>query len=272
MISAAIITFNEENRIRDCLASVHDWCDEIVVLDSHSTDRTREICASFPRVVFAEHDFDGHIQQKNRAIDLTKGDWILSIDADERVTPELAASIQKFVLENPNADGARIPRLTVHLGRPIRHGGWYIARYRLIRRGRGAWGGENPHDLILLKDRPPWKQNLGPVLKGNLIHYSFTDLSDQINTINRFSSIVAFTRSGHGRKFSILKLIYKAPLKFIEQYIMKLGFLDGVPGFIVAASGAFSTFLKWAKMYELEKTGLERPSNLRKDYQVQKKK
>ncbi len=268
-ISAAIITFNEEKRLHDCLASVHGWCDEVLVLDSHSTDQTRQVAESFPGVKFCAHDFDGHVQQKNRAISMTTGDWIVSIDADERITPELARSIQDFIQNNPHADGARLRRLTIHLGKKIRHGGWYNARYRLIRRDRGAWGGENPHDVILLKDRPAWKRNMGPVLRGDLLHYSFLDLSDQVNTINKFSSIVAFTRNGRGKKFSFLKLLYKPPFKFFEQYVLKAGFLDGVPGLVIAASGAYSTFLKWAKLYELQKTGLEKPSNLRKDYRVQ---
>lgn len=269
-LSAAIITFNEEKRIHDCIASVHDFCDEVLVLDSNSTDRTREIAESFAKVRFLTHPFDGHVQQKNRALDLTRGAWIFCLDADERVTPELAASVLAFIEKHPEADGVRVPRLTYHMGRYIRHGGWYNARVRLIRRGRGRWGGENPHDQIFLEDAPRWKANLGTRLKGDLIHYSFTDLSHQVDTINKFSSIVAFTRAGKSKSFSFLKLFFKPLSKFLEIYVFKAGFLDGTPGLVIAVSSAYSTFLKWAKLYELRKTELERPSNLGASYQVQK--
>lgn len=269
LLSAAIITYNEEKQIRDCIASVHDFCDEVLVLDSNSTDRTREIAESFDKVRFLTHAFDGHVQQKNRALDLTKGRWIVCLDADERVTPELAGSIRAFIEKKPDAGGVRVPRLTYHMGRMIRHGGWYNARVRLVRRGRGRWGGENPHDQIFLEGVPRWKANLGPVLKGDLIHYSFTDLAHQVDTINKFSSIVAFTRAGRSKSFSFLKLFFKPISKFLEIYFFKAGFLDGTPGLVIAVSSAYSTFLKWAKLYELQKTDLERPSNLRADYSVQ---
>lgn len=269
-LSVAIITYNEEKQIGDCIATVHDWCDEVVVLDSFSNDRTRQIAESFSKVRFDTHDFDGHVQQKNRAINYSRGRWILCMDADERVTPQLAQSIREFITLQPEADGARILRLTRHLDRFIRHSGWYNARYRLIRRGRGAWGGENPHDQIILKGREGWNKNQGTILKGDLIHYSFTDLSDQINTINKFSSITAFTRAGRqDRRFSIFWMLAKPVSKFLEIYLFKRGFLDGIPGLIIAISSAFSTFLKWAKLYELQRSSLERPSNLRADYQVQ---
>ena len=267
-LSCAIITYNEEKQIKECIESVHDFCDEIIVLDSHSTDKTKSIAKSFKKVKFFVHDFDGHVQQKNRALDLTKGEWILSIDADERVTPELAKSISEFI-NTSDASGAKITRLTRHMGRYIYHGGWKNSRYRLIRRGQGRWGGENPHDEIFLTDQTLLKGKLERPLPGNLIHYSFIDLSDQINTINKFSSIVAYNRHGKNKKFSLLKLFIKPPVKFIEMYIVKLGFLDGIQGFIIAVSSAFSAFLKIAKLYELQKTNLKRPSNLRPDYKVQ---
>ncbi|MDH5655805.1 MAG: glycosyltransferase family 2 protein [Spirochaetia bacterium] len=267
-LSCAIITFNEEKQIKDCIQSVHDFCDEVIVLDSHSTDRTKQIAESFSGVRFFVHDFDGHVQQKNRALDHCRGEWILSIDADERVSPELAASILKFIETSPKK-GARINRLTYHMGRFIRHGGWKNARYRLIRKDQGRWGGENPHDEIFIQDQSSWKKILDRPLSGDLIHYSFTDLTHQIDTINKFSSIVAFNRNGKNKKFSLLKLLFKPPVKFIEMYLVKMGFIDGLPGFIIAVSSAFSAFLKAAKLYELQKTGLERPSNLRKDYKIQ---
>lgn len=272
-ISATIITYNEERQIERCIASVHDWCDEVIVLDSHSTDRTRELATAFPKVKFAVHDFDGHIQQKNRAIDMAAGPWIFSLDADEEATPELAKSAREFVDSPANeaAQGVRIWRTTWHLGRFIRRSGWRNARYRLFRKGEGVWGGENPHDQVFIKGRPRWQRNRGPALRGDLIHYSFRDLSHQIDTINKFSSIIAFTRAERGTRFSPFKLLYKPLSKFNELYIFKRGFLDGMPGFIIAVSSAYATFLRWAKLYELRRTDLERPSNLRADYRVPQK-
>ena len=268
-LSATIITFNEEKNIAECIASVHDWCDEVLVLDSNSTDDTEKIAKSFAKVRFLTHPFDGHVQQKNRAIELARGTWIFSLDADERAAPELGRSVIDFIEKNPEADGALVKRLNRYLGTYLYFGGLHHSRYRLVRKGRGEWGGENPHDMIYLKDRPRWKANLGPVLKGNLHHYSFRDLSDQLDTINKFSSIVAFTRSGRGKRFSIFKLIIKPMVKFIELYFLKLGMLDGIPGLIAASLSSYSAFIKQAKIYELERTEIERPSNLRSDYKVQ---
>lgn len=267
-LTAAIITFNEEKNIADCISSVHDLADEVLVLDSFSTDQTEKIARSFPKVRFETHSFDGHVQQKNRAIEMASGEWIFSLDADERVTSRLADSIKKFINGNPDGKGARVKRLTVHMGRPVKHGGWYNSRFRLIRKGQGAWAGENPHDEIFIHGESLLAQKTWTTLNGDLIHYSFTDLSHQIDTINKFSSIVAFNRSAR-KKASLLKMIVKPPVKFIEMYFVKRGFLDGTVGFIVAAASSFSTFLKWAKLYEIQKTGIERPSNVRPDYKVQ---
>lgn len=266
-LSATIITYNEEERIADCIASVHDWCDEVLILDSHSTDSTRSIARRFPRARVVLHPFDGHIQQKNRAIELARGRWIFSLDADERATPELARSVLEFIARNPEGEGARVRRLHFHLGRTLRHGGWYGARYRLLRKGCGAWGGENPHDFIELNGRPGSLSHFGPVLKGDLLHHSFIDLSHQLDTINKFSSIVAFTRNGRKNRFALWRMVLKPLGKFIELYLAKRGFLDGIPGLIVAVLSSYSTFLKNAKLYELQHTDIERPSNIRPDYQ-----
>lgn len=267
-ISIAIITYNEEKNIRDCIESCLKIADEVVVLDSFSTDKTREICESYPIVKFYQHEFDGHVEQKNRALSLCSFDWVLSLDADERVSPQLEKEILELK-ENKEKmnqyNGYRIPRLTYHLGKFIYHSGWYPQRkYRLFKKDKAIWVGENPHDYITIEGK-------GSFLKGNIIHYSFKDLSHQIDTINKFSSIVAFNRYHQNKKFSILKSIYKPIVKFLEIYIFKLGFLDGFAGFTIAIASSFSTFLKNAKIYELEKKIIERPSNLRLDYKFQKR-
>ena len=255
-LSAAIITFNEEENIKDCLDSLSDFVDEIVVLDSFSTDATEEVCRANPKVRFYQHPFDGYIEQKNRAFEKCRSDWILSLDADERVSAELRDSIEDLVNRNPKIAGAKFPRLTYHMHRYIRYSGWYPnARYRLIRKGMAEWGGNNPHEKLLLKGK-------GVKIKGDLIHFSAKDLSDQIKTINAFSSLTALTRYNKGKKFHLWRLLFKPVSKFIEMYLVKRGFMDGMQGFIIAVSSSFSSFLKEAKLYELDVLGSEKPSNL----------
>lgn len=257
-LSAAIITLNEERNIRDCLESVESLADEIVVLDSFSTDRTEEICREYPKVRFCQNAFSGHVQQKNLAAEKCKGEWILSLDADERISGELQESISNFLGDGPSDEiaGAKFPRLTFHMKRPIRHCGWYPnARYRLFRKGRAHWGGENPHDKLILQGR-------GTALEGNLLHYSFVDLSDQVKTINSFSSIAALTRHQKGNKFHLWRLLLKPITKFLEIYLVKRGFLDGIQGLIIAVSSAYSSFLKEGKLFELDRLEGSAPSNL----------
>jgi glycosyltransferase involved in cell wall biosynthesis len=231
------------------------------VLDSFSKDGTEEIARAFPKVRFAQHAFDGHVQQKNRALALCKNEWVLSLDADERVSPELRAEIA--AVEPGEVAGFRIPRLTYAMGRPIRHGGWYPqAKIRLFRRSRARWVGENPHDYLTVDGR-------AGALRGDIVHHSFRDLSDQIDTVNRFSSIVAFGRHARGRRFGLVRALVKPIAKFVEVYLLKLGFLDGFPGLTVAVASSFSAFLKVAKLYELERGLVERPSNVRAEYRPQ---
>lgn len=260
-LSAAIITFNEESNIRHCIESCLPVADEILILDSHSTDKTESIARSYDRVRFETRDFDGHIEQKNAAIDRCSHEWILSLDADERVSPELQSSLKAFKAESDeHRNGFRLARLTFHMGRFIRHSGWYPQRrYRLFRKGKAQWAGENPHDFVEI-------QGQGGVLKGDIIHYSFKDLSHQVDTVNKFSSIVAFTRFRKGRRFRWLPVLYKPWGKFWEIYLFKRGFLDGFPGFAIAVASAFSTFLKFAKIYELDRKFIARPSNVRLSY------
>lgn len=199
----AVITFNEEKNIGDLLSSVSSIADEIVILDSHSTDQTKAIATQNSKVRFFAQDFKGHIEQKNKAMELCQNDWILSLDADERLDSTLQESILEFLEKDQiNEDGFRIPRLTFHLGKWIYHSGWYPQkRFRLVQKGKANWKGENPHDFMALVE--PAK---GGELKGNILHFSFTDFSHQIQTINQFSSIVAFTRFTQGQKFSLAKI------------------------------------------------------------------
>jgi glycosyltransferase involved in cell wall biosynthesis len=257
-LSIAIITFNEERNLADCIRSCEDLADEVLVLDSFSTDRTEEIARSFPKVRFAQHPFDGHVQQKNRAFAMCRNEWVLSLDADERLGPELREEIR--ALEPGGRAGFRMPRLTFALGAPIRHCGWYPQRrYRLVRRAAARWEGENPHDYLVVDGE-------GGDLRGDLVHHSFRDVADMARTADSFSSIQAMNLHHRGKRLARLWAVLKPPLKFLEIYLLKRGFLDGYAGFLVARMNAYGAFLKFIKLHELERGLVQRPSSLRADY------
>lgn len=243
-LSAAVIAKNEEEKIGRCLASL-SFADEIVVVDSGSTDRTIEIAeAAGAKVV--HHEWEGHIQQKNFAIDQTTGEWVLSVDADEIVSPELRESILKAV-ENPDAEGYAVPRPVYYINRWIRHCGWYPDRkVRLFRRDKGRWGGENPHDKISLEGR-------SGVLRGDLYHLSFDNISDHMKTINSFTDIAAAEGVARSKSAGWFSLLLRPPATFIKMYFLKLGFLDGAPGFIASALSAYHVFSKYVKIREKKK-------------------
>ena len=238
-----MITLDEEDNIGDCLGSA-DFADELIVVDSHSSDRTREIAAGLgARVV--ERDWPGHIEQKNFALEQARNDWVLCLDADERVTPELRASILEALRAPGDAVGFEMNRRTWYHGRWIRHGGWYPDRkLRLFRRSTGGWGGTNPHDHVYV-DGPRRR------LDGDLLHYSYRSIADHLATINSFTTIMAREKAAAGKRSHFAKLLLVGPWKFVDMYILKRGFLDGVAGFIVAVMGAYYVFLKYAKLAEL---------------------
>jgi glycosyltransferase involved in cell wall biosynthesis len=242
-LSVCIVAMNEEDRIAECIESA-DFADEWIVIDSHSTDRTCEIAAEHgARVV--ERDWPGHVEQKNFALDQAAHDWVLCLDADERVSPELRASILA-ALERPELpDGFECARRTWYLGRWIRHGGWYPDRkLRLFRRSRGRWGGVNPHDHVFTEGRVER-------LDGDLLHYSYRSLSDHLATIDSFTTIAAREKHARGRRASVLDLVGRPAWKFLRMYLLKCGFLDGLPGLVAAVTGSFYVFLKYAKLREL---------------------
>lgn len=263
-ISVAIITFNEERNVEACIRSCEEIADEIVVLDSFSTDRTEEIVRRFPNVRFLQHAFDGHVAQKNRAIALCRNEWVLSLDADERLSDELREEIR--ALEPGDRDGFRLPRLTYAMGKAIRHSGWHPQRKpRLFKRARARSVGDDPHDYFAVDGKRG-------DLRGNILHHSFIDLAHQANSHNVFSSIQAFNYAHRGRRFSAGAVVFRPVIKFVEVYVWKRGFLDGIHGFVIAVNSAYATFLKFAKLYELEKGLIERPSNIPKDYEPQVRK
>ncbi|GAB4271954.1 MAG: glycosyltransferase family 2 protein [Deferrisomatales bacterium] len=250
-LSATLICRDEADKIRGALESVR-FCDEVVVLDSGSTDGTVEICRELADVVVETH-WPGHVEQKNRALDRATGQWVFALDADERATPELAAEIRRVLAEEPAVDGFLIGRHVHYLGRWIDHSGWYPEpRVRLFRRGRGRWVGIDPHDEVRVE---------GPVgrLRGEIVHYTYDDLADHVRTLNRFSSAFAREHGARGRRFSWGQLLARPPLEFLKKYVVQRGFLDGPQGFFVASLSAFYVFLKWAKLWEAERVGARRP-------------
>lgn len=253
-LTACLITKNEEANLPDALRSV-DFADEIVVIDSHSTDRTREIARDFraraldgtevaPRVI--ERDWPGHVEQKNFAIDQATHDWVLCVDADERVSPELRAEIEEALsVEVPPVVGYTMPRKTFYLGRWIVRSGWYPDRkLRLFRRSCARWGGTNPHDHV---------QPRGDVaeFKGDLHHYSYRSMADHLRTIDFFTDIAAREKARKGVRFPVLRMLIQPPFKFFKMYVLKQGFREGRVGFIVAVLGMYYVFLKYAKLWEL---------------------
>lgn len=244
MISACVIAFNEEAKIEECLRSVQGLCGEVIVVDSHSTDRTRELAAALgARVV--ERDWPGHIDQKNFAIEQATGDWVLCLDADERVTPELRAAIER-ALAAPAADGYTVNRRNIYLGRWIRGGGWYPDRkLRLVRRAASPrWGGVNPHDHLEVQGRTA---DLG----ADLVHLSYDSIADHLKTIDYFSTIAAREKLSRGQRWIGLHLVFGPPLKFFKMFILQRALLDGWRGLIVAGLGAFYVLLRYAKLWEL---------------------
>ena len=257
-ISVCIICGNEEDNIERCLKSVM-WADEVLVVDSFSTDRTPEIARRYtPHVV--QQKWLGYIGQKKFIADLAKGPWILFVDADEEISPSLREEIErKFAKPLPaGVHGFDCPRLVSYLGRWIRHGDWYPdTKLRLFKKAFGECGGKEPHDRIYVT---------GDVrrLRSPLFHYTYVDIEDQLATINRFSTISARTHDEEGRRISVGGLVFRPVYRFIRGYIFKRGFLDGVPGLIVAMNVAFGTFSKYAKLWELHH--IKRAASLETDH------
>ncbi|MBK9400323.1 MAG: glycosyltransferase family 2 protein [Bacteroidetes bacterium] len=247
MLSVIIITFNEEQNIRRCIHSAQGLGDEILVVDSGSTDGTVAIAKEMGAVVIHQ-DFLGYIEQKKFATASAKNDWILCLDADEALSPELKDSLSA-IINDPKARGYTMNRLTNYCGTWVRYGGWYPdTKLRFYHRGYGTWTGVNPHDRFLLNDK------LSSIhINGDILHYSYNSISDHLKQIDRFSSIGATALFQKGQRSGILKMIYKPIARFIRNYILRRGFLDGLTGFIIGVNSAHAVFLKYLRLYYLQK-------------------
>ncbi|MBL7923338.1 MAG: glycosyltransferase family 2 protein [Bacteroidia bacterium] len=244
-LSVVIITFNEEKNIRRCMESVAGLGDEILVVDSGSTDGTVEIARSLGATL-VHQPFLGYIEQKNFATGKASHDWVLALDADEALSSELKADIAR-VMQEPSVKGYTMNRLTCYCGVWVRHGGWYPdVKLRLYQRSAGTWAGTNPHDRYRFHEETVTMQ-----LKGDILHYSYSSLSDHLKQIDRFSTIGARALYEKGETGSLLKLFYKPPARFIRNYILRRGFLDGLTGFIIGVNSAHAVFLKYLRLYYL---------------------
>jgi len=243
-ISACVTAGNEESKIAACLASLA-WCDEIIVVDSFSKDKTCEISKQYTPLVF-QHVWEGYIAQKNYIRSLANHPWILFVDADEIVSADLRAEIENVFIRGPgNIVGFQFPRMVYYLGKWIHHGEWYPdTKLRLFQKDKGHSEGREPHDRVFVD---------GPIqtLQFPLYHFTYDDMADHIHTLNRFSSISAGEKFTHGEKFHWRDILFRPPWRFLKSYFLKRGFLDGQQGFIIALMSSYGVFIKYAKLMEL---------------------
>src|SRR5690554_1606801 len=247
-ISGVIITFNEEKFIENCIKSIIDVVDEIVVIDSFSTDKTKEICLKY-EVRFIENSFEGYTTQKNFANNKARYDYVLSLDADEELSEQLKQSVLK-AKENLDYDGYSFNRLNNYCGKWIKHSGWYPdCKIRLFNRHKAKWKGENNLHEVIVLDNPKSHHHL----KGDLLHWAYASYSEHCLKINKYTDMAAKNMAGR-KKIGYFKIIVNPFWKFIRNYFVKKGFLDGYQGFVISMFTAFETFLKYAKIKQLQNT------------------
>lgn len=247
-LSVVIITFNEEKNIASCLDSIQGIADDIVVVDSFSTDKTEEICKT-KGARFFQHTFEGHIQQKNWAITQAQYPHILSLDADEAIDETLKKSILE-IKNNWKYDGYYMNRLTNYCRKWIHHCGWYPdKKLRLWDSRKGKWGGTNPHDKYELTGGD---KNAGH-LKGDILHYSYYSIEGHRQQTEKFTTLAAKDLFNKGERANFLKIYMGPVLKFIKSYVFQLGILDGYYGFVICKISAHYVYLKYFKLQQLYK-------------------
>jgi glycosyltransferase involved in cell wall biosynthesis len=251
-LSAVIITFNEEDRLPDALASLQGVADEIVVVDSYSTDRTAEI-ARQARTTFYQNRFEDYGQQKNFALQKAGHDWIINLDADERVSPELKKAIIELKEKGPPETVAAytIKRKTFYLGRWIRHSGWYPDRkVRLFRKSGAVWQGRIHEGLQVSGAVAP--------MSGDILHFTYRDISDQVRRLNRYSGFQAEEIVRKNKKCLLLRLLILPPVTFVRHYVWRLGFLDGFAGLVIASVSSWGTAMKYFKAIAIKRSATRR--------------
>lgn len=247
-LSVVIITYNEERNIERCINSVQEIADEIIIVDSYSTDRTKDICQQYS-VKFFEKKWSGYSDQKNYADNLARFDWIFSIDADEEVSYELKNSI--FSIKENEYENVvfSVNRLTNYCGKWIRHCGWYPdTKIRIFNRNLVIWNDQMVHEELKIPD------NFNTInLRGDLNHYSYYTIKDHLRQTQKFTDLSAEQAIKLGKKAGIEKLILNPIWKFLRDYIIKMGFLDGKSGFDVCRISAYATYLKYKKIRNFNK-------------------
>ena len=247
-ISACIIAMNEADRIQECIASL-SFCDEVLVVDSHSSDNTREVAIDCGARVI-ERDWPGHVAQKEFAIREATYDWVFCLDADERVSAELRAEILALrAADYQQYAGWRMPRLSYYMGAWVKHGTWRPDwNLRLFDRRRGYWGGNNPHDRVELQ---------GPrgTLKQQILHYPYRTLDEHFATIDKYTTIMAAELQAQGKQASILHVIVNPWVRFVKYYLLKRGFLDGWRGLVMAYLAAQYVRMKYIKLLVEQRVG-----------------
>ncbi len=252
-VSVYVLTYNNCRTIERCLKSL-SWAEELVVVDSFSTDGTYEICRQYTDKTY-QRKWTGHRDQYQYAANQTTHPWIMFVDADEEVPSELAHEIRKVLGERANeVDGFIAYRRTFYLGRWIRFGGWYPdCELRLYRRDKGRWEG-GLHAKIVVDGRVD-------SLKNEYLHYTYRNISDQIQTIDKYSQIAAEDMIKSEEKFCLFKLLFHPPFRFIKEYLLKSGFRDGLPGLIIIVSTMFYVFVKYAKLWEITRPAKEKEND-----------
>lgn len=257
-ISGVIITFNEEKFIENCLKSIADVVDEIVVVDSFSTDKTKEICLRYG-ARFVENKFVGFTDQKNFANNQAQYDYILSLDADEALSDELKKSI--IAVKNDFVhDGYSFNRLNNYCGKWIKHSNWYPDnKIRLFNRQKAEWKGENNLHEIIVLNNPKNKGNL----KGDLLHWAYDSVDEHYQKVRSYTNIAAQNsfRRKPNKKIGFTKIVLNPFWKFFKNYFIKKGFLDGYHGFVICCFASFGTFLKYVKIKELQKNNSNKNLN-----------
>jgi len=245
-LSVIIITYNEQENIRGCLESVK-WSDEIVVVDSFSSDKTAEIAKEYIAKVF-QNRWTNFSKQKNFALGKASNEWVLNIDADERTTPELKEEILTVLNSQfPSFDGYYIARRNHYLGKWIRYCGWYPDyKLRLFRRGKGRFNERTVHESVVVEGRKGY-------LKSYLNHYSYKNLSDHLSRIDKFSSLSAEEMFTDWKRARLFDLLFRPLARFIKMYLINRGYLDGSYGLIVSIMGSFYVFMKYLKLWELSR-------------------
>lgn len=251
-ISLVIIAFNEEDKLANCINSAKEVVDDILVVDSYSTDQTVLIAGSLGARVI-QNPFEGHIEQKNFALQNAYYEHVLSLDADEALSEQLRNNILK-IKSNWQADAYKMNRLTSYCGKWIRHGTWYPDRkIRLFKKDAGSWKGSNPHDRFDVREG----KNIS-FIKGDILHYTMDNISDHLKQMDYFTEIMARDLHKAGKKSNYLKLIFSPMIKFVMAYFVRLGILDGYYGLVIALNSAHASFLKYAKLMDFNRRGIEK--------------